>query len=184
MTTSRLNAALLCASALTSFGALYSAPAFAADAAAADAAAVEEMPGEITVTARKRDESIVDVPLAITVVSAAKLEKLDIRSTGDLANYVPGLQFSDYTPGYARNDRGGTRPLIFRGLNVGTGGSVSAAGGMFLDGAAVVGNEIPGGMDIGAVEVLRGPQSVYFGRSTMTGAVSYRTKAIPDSWGA
>lgn len=184
MTTSRLHTVLLCASALTSFGALHSAPAFAAEAAAADATATEEMAGEITVTARKRDETIVDVPLAITVVSAAKLEKLDIRSTGDLANYVPGLQFSDYTPGYARNDRGGTRPLIFRGLNVGTGGSVSAAGGMFLDGAAVVGNEIPGGMDIGAVEVLRGPQSVYFGRSTMTGAVSYRTKAIPDSWGA
>ncbi|WP_336951604.1 TonB-dependent receptor [Sphingobium aromaticivastans] len=136
----------------------------------------------ITVTARRRDESIVDVPLAISVVTEKQLEKLDITSTEKLANFVPGLQFSDYTPGYSRNDRGGTRPLIFRGLNLGQGGSVVAAGGMFLDGAAVVGNEIPAGMDIGAVEVLRGPQSVYFGRSTMTGAVSYRTKAIPNDW--
>lgn len=150
-----------------------------AQEAAADTASASEV---ITVTARRRDESIVDVPLAISVVTEKQLEKLDITSTEKLANFVPGLQFSDYTPGYSRNDRGGTRPLIFRGLNLGQGGSVVAAGGMFLDGAAVVGNEIPGGMDIGAVEVLRGPQSVYFGRSTMTGAVSYRTKAIANDW--
>ncbi|HEX8415473.1 MAG TPA: TonB-dependent receptor [Sphingomicrobium sp.] len=140
--------------------------------------------GEIIVTARRREESIVDVPLAITVVTSQQLEKLDITSTTELANYTPGLQFSDFTPGDSRNDRGRARPLIFRGINVGGGGSVTAAGGMFLDGAAVVGNEVPAGMDIGAVEVLRGPQSVYFGRSTMTGAVSYRTKRIPDDWAA
>ena len=166
----------------------FAAAAYGDDAAAGASAApaqpaspaVETDTGAITVTARRRTESITDVPLAISVVTAAKLQKLDIKSTSELANYVPGLQFSDYTPGYARNDRGATRPLIFRGLNLGTGGSVTAAGGMFLDGAAVVGNEIPASMDIGQVEVLRGPQSVYFGRSTMTGAVSYRTKAIPD----
>jgi len=169
--------------------ALYGATALAGIAAAPQgalaqsaAADVETPAGEITVTARRRDESIVDVPLAISVVGEKQLDKLDINSTEKLANFVPGLQFSDYTPGYSRNDRGGTRPLIFRGLNLGQGGSVVAAGGMFLDGAAVVGNEIPGGMDIGAVEVLRGPQSVYFGRSTMTGAVSYRTKAIDNEW--
>jgi iron complex outermembrane receptor protein len=142
----------------------------------------EVAPDEIIVTARRRDESIVDVPLAISVVTSEQLRKLGLRDTAQIANFTPGLQFSDFTPGDSRNDRGRARPLIFRGINVGQGGSVTAAGGMFLDGAAVVGNEIPAGMDIGAVEVLRGPQSVYFGRSTMTGAVSYRTKAIPDEW--
>lgn len=175
-----IQAALYCATAISSIGLLPQVA--AAQTADAQAQSQDSSGPDVIVTARKRDESIVDVPLAITVLSADRLQKLDIKSTVDLANYVPGLQFSDYTPGYARNDRGGTRPLIFRGLNVGTGGSVSAAGGMFLDGAAVVGNEIPGSLDIGAVEVLRGPQSVYFGRSTMTGAVSYRTKAIPDRW--
>lgn len=175
-----IQAALYCATAISSIGLLPQVA--AAQTVDAQAQSQEASGSDIVVTARKRDESIVDVPLAISVVSADKLQKLDIKSTVDLANYVPGLQFSDYTPGYARNDRGATRPLIFRGLNVGTGGSVSAAGGMFLDGAAVVGNEIPGSLDIGAVEVLRGPQSVYFGRSTMTGAVSYRTKTIPDHW--
>jgi iron complex outermembrane receptor protein len=137
---------------------------------------------DITVTARRRNESIVDVPLAITVVTASTLEKLDITSTEQLANFTPGLQFSDFTPGNSRNDRGGNRPIIFRGLNLARNGGVTGAGSMFLDGAAVIGNEIPAGMDIGAVEVLRGPQNVYFGRASMTGAISYRTKAIPDQW--
>ncbi len=133
--------------------------------------------GEITVTARRRNEALVDVPLAISVVSSAKIEQLGIKGTTDLANYVPGLEFNNFTPGNARNDRGSGRFLAFRGLLLIGGSSPSS---MFLNGAAVVGNEIPAGMDIGAVEVLRGPQSVYFGRSTMTGALSYRTKAIPD----
>ena len=154
--------------------------AFAQDAASA-AAGLEE----VTVSARRRDESIVDVPLAITVVSARQLEELGITTTKDLANYVPGLEFNDFTPGYSRNDRGGARALVFRGLALGLGSAgvgVTGAGSMFLDGAAVVGNEVPAGMDVGAVEVLRGPQSVYFGRSTMTGAVAYRTKDIPEAW--
>jgi iron complex outermembrane receptor protein len=138
--------------------------------------------GDITVTARRRDESITDVPLAITVVTSAKLEQLELTSTSELANFVPGLQFSDFTPGNSRNDRGGNRPIIFRGLNLARNGGVTGAGSMFLDGAAVIGNEIPAGMDIGAVEVLRGPQNVYFGRASMTGAISYRTKAIPKEW--
>lgn len=146
----------------------------------APAAAEDTGDDAIIVTARKRDESIVDVPLAITVVSSEKMDRLGITSTEDLANFVPGLQFSDFTPGNSRNDRGGNRPLIFRGLNLAGNGGITGAGSMFLDGAAVIGNEIPGGYDIGAVEVLRGPQSVYFGRAAMTGAVSYRTASIPN----
>lgn len=181
----------LCGAAALSVLALVAPPALAQSTTPPTAAPAEAPPaaaapdrgdGDIIVTARRRDESIVDVPLAISVVTEQKLRALDITDTTKLANFVPGLQFSDYTAGYQRNDRGGVRPLIFRGLNLGQGGSVVAAGGLFLDGAAVVGNEIPAGMDIGAVEVLRGPQSVYFGRSTMTGAVSYRTKAIGDVW--
>jgi iron complex outermembrane receptor protein len=150
-------------------------------AATADTStAAETDGGEILVTARRRNESIVDVPLAITVVSGEQLDRLNIRSTSELANFVPGLQFSDFTPGNSRNDRGGNRPIIFRGLNLARNGGVTQAASMFLDGAAVIGNEIPGSYDIGAVEVLRGPQNVYFGRSTMTGAIAYRTAAIPD----
>ncbi len=134
--------------------------------------------GEVTVTARRRNETLVDVPLAIAVVNATKLQQLDIQSTTDLANYVPGLEFNNFGQGDQRNDRGGSRILAFRGLNI------AGAASLFLDGAAVTGNEIPASMDIGQVEILRGPQSVYFGRSTMSGAVSYKTRSIPkDQWG-
>lgn len=172
---------------IVTVAALVAAASLGAGEAYAQDATADTAPGleEITVSARRRDESIVDVPLAITVVSAKQLESLGITSTKDLANYVPGLEFNDFTPGYSRNDRGGARALVFRGLALGLGAAgvgVTSAGGMFLDGAAVVGNEVPAGMDVGAVEVLRGPQSVYFGRSTMTGAVAYRTKEIPDDW--
>jgi iron complex outermembrane receptor protein len=179
MFTKTRSLALGTALVLATCGTIDPAPAQAQDAVpATDQNSLEE----ITVTARRRDESIVDVPLAITVVTAAQLDKLGVTSTSDLANFVPGLQFSDFTPGNSRNDRGGNRPLIFRGLNLSNNGGVTGAGSMFLDGAAVIGNEIPGGLDIGAVEVLRGPQNVYFGRASMTGAVSYRTKAIPEQW--
>lgn len=183
-----MNTALYCATALATLGFVQPQIAVAQDITPDTNQSAEDQSSSsdstIIVTARRRDESIVDVPLAITVVGSEKLQQLGITSTTDLANYVPGLQFSDYTPGDSRNDRGRARPLIFRGINVGQGGSVTAAGGMFLDGAAVVGNEVPAGLDIGAVEVLRGPQSVYFGRSSMTGAVSYRTREIPDRWSA
>ncbi len=150
-----------------------------AGAASAPTAADEaEQVGKIVVTARRRDEALVDVPLAISVVTSAKLQQLGITSTTELANYVPGLEFNNFTPGNARNDRGSGRIIAFRGLLVSTVGGGGAS--MFLNGAAVVGNELPVGLDIGSVEVLRGPQSVYFGRSTMTGAVSYQTKKIPD----
>ena len=179
MSRKQLDAGMFTSAVLASIASLHGGTATAQSPdPAASAGGLEE----VTVTARRREESIVDVPLAISVVSSEQLQKLDITTTNKLANYVPGLDFNDFTPGNSRNDRGANRQLIFRGLNVGGGGSVVAGGGMFLDGAAVVGAEVPAGLDVGAVEILRGPQSVYFGRSTMTGAVSYRTKAIPDDW--
>lgn len=137
--------------------------------------------GEVIVTARRRDESIVNVPISISVVTAQQIDQLDIKSTTDLANYTPGLTFNSFTQGDARNDRGADRPLVIRGLNI-SNFSTGQGATMFLDGAAVTGNEIPADMDVGQVEVLRGPQSVYFGRSTMTGAVAYRTRSISDEW--
>jgi len=127
---------------------------------------------EITVTARRREESLTDVPLAITAFSDESLEKLNIKDTVGFAVYSPGLQFTDVTAG--RQDRGAGRQFIIRGL--------SGGGQLFLDGAPVAGGEVAVGLDIARVEVLRGPQNVYFGRSTFTGAVNFVTKDIPEEW--
>ena len=152
-----------------------------AAAASAPAAQEPQQASQIVVTARRRNEALVDVPIAISVVTSDKLQQLGITSTTDLANFVPGLEFNNFTVGNARNDRGSGRSLVFRGLLVSTVGGSGAS--MFLNGAAVVGNEIPAGLDIGQVEILRGPQSVYFGRATMTGAVAYKTRNVPDQLG-
>ena len=145
--------------------------------AAAPTAGVQSLDA-VQVTARRRNESLVDVPLAISVVTQDKIQKLGLQSTTDIANFVPSLEFNSFTPGNSRNDRGSGRNVAFRGLLLTTGGGNAAS--VFLDGAAVVGNEIPVSLDVGQVEVVRGPQSVYFGRSTMTGAIAYTTRAIPD----
>jgi iron complex outermembrane receptor protein len=142
----------------------------------------EAAPAEVIVTARHRNESLIDVPISISVVTSAKLEQLGLTSTTDIANYVPSLTFNNYTPGDGRNDAGPDRPIVIRGLDINGSNAGAEAAGLFLDGAAVIGNEVPASMDVGQVEVLRGPQSVYFGRATMTGAVSYRTRSIGDDW--
>jgi iron complex outermembrane recepter protein len=165
---------------------LMGATALAATAAGSSVALAQAAPaaesttnlGEIVVQARRRSEAIVDVPLAISVVSEQKLQQLDINSTTDLVNYTPGVTFNSFTAGNARNDRGPDRPIIMRGLNLGIGNQAGAA--LFLNGAAVSGNEVPASMDVGQVEVLRGPQSVYFGRATLTGAIAYSTRSIGD----
>ena len=149
---------------------------------ASDNASAGQENGAIIVTARHRNESVVDVPISISVVTAAKIEQLNLRNTTDIANFVPSLTFNNYTPGNGRNDAGPDRPIVMRGLDINGSAAGAQAAGLFLDGAAVIGNEVPAGMDIGQVEVLRGPQSVYFGRATMTGAVSYRTRSIGDQW--
>ncbi len=120
---------------------------------------------EIVVTARKREESLMEVPMSITAVSATNLEAAGIKEVRDIAQYTPGMWVQ-----YALGGPSTSRALTFRGLSVSNGGQ------LFIDGAPYVGQADP---DLGAlerVEVLLGPQSAYFGRSTFTGALNYVTK--------
>ena len=120
---------------------------------------------EITVTARKREESLMEVPLSITAVTAENIESAGVKDIRDLAQYTPGLFVQ-----YSISSQATARSLTFRGLSVSNGGQ------LFIDGAPYVGQANP---DLGAlerVEVLLGPQSAYFGRSTFTGALNYITK--------
>lgn len=135
---------------------------------------------EVIVTARRREERLQDVPLSVTAFTAEKLEALDLHDTTQIARYTPGLEYSGFSD--ARNDRGASRQLVFRGLDLASNSGISAGALTFLDGAPVLGGEVIGSLDTERVEVLRGPQNVYFGRSTFTGAVNYVTKAIPKTW--
>jgi iron complex outermembrane receptor protein len=154
-----------------------------ADAAAEQTAAAD--PGQvddIVVTARKRDESLTSVPLSISALTSAKLEMQNIKSTVDLSDFTPGFNQRQQVGGVSGLNNRLWNSLVFRGLNLANNTGLTAAGLLFLDGAPVVSGQLAGIVDVERVEVLRGPQSAYFGRSTFSGAINYITKAPGDEF--
>ena len=137
-----------------------------ADPTSKDSQGIEE----VIVTARKQEESLQDVPITVTAFSAEALAEVAPKSLFDLNNLSPGLNFQDIGGGRA----GGGR-LQMRGISGGTSGASRAA--LFLDGIFLSGsiNNIPFGA-LERVEVMPGPQSTQFGRSTFAGAMNYVTR--------
>ena len=129
---------------------------------------------EVVVTARRKTEKLQDVPVTVSAFSAEQMQDLGVIDQVTLSNFTPGFQFSDFTNG--RSDRGAYRSMIFRGITSAGNTAVTADALVFLDGAPVTFNDILITDSVERVEVLKGPQNVYFGRSTFTGAVNYVTR--------
>ncbi|MCI4646379.1 MAG: TonB-dependent receptor [Hyphomonadaceae bacterium] len=135
----------------------------------------------VTVTARKQEETLQDVPLAVTAVSGVELEKDNIANVTDLVGRVPGLYFA---PGSITNPTSAYTYLTMRGLGFNAGLEPSV--GVFIDGMyqPQIGFDV-GFLDLEQVEVLRGPQGTLFGRNTQGGAVNMVTrKPGPDFHGS
>ena len=128
---------------------------------------------EIVVTARKREENILDVPLAITALSASDIEDKGIGEFKDIIAFTPGFHFAEHSVG--RADRS-NRILVIRGMHISQENDHQQAATVFVDGAPMHGSVIAGLEDAERIEVVRGPQSAYFGRATLSGAVNYVTK--------
>jgi iron complex outermembrane recepter protein len=129
---------------------------------------------EIIVTARKRDENLKEIPLSISAFSASDIEKGGFKGLEDIAFAAPGMQFSNQggqIPGRY------TSAIRFRGMNVNSDSPSLQLGSLFIDGVYVLGgtSSIPLD-DVERIEVIKGPQSAYFGRNTFGGAVNYITK--------
>ena len=116
---------------------------------------------EIIVTARRRSESLQDVPVAITAFSETKLKSAGIDELGDILNNTVGMVY---------NERDGNRSQIEPGARGIKPNGVST----FFDAMPVAGSQavIPF-IDVASVEVYRGPQSATFGRSVYAGALNY-----------
>ena len=131
---------------------------------------------EIVVTARKRQENLSEIPLAISVFSAEDIQESGFKNLEDLSLQVAGFQHSaqgGQAPGRVNSQ------LRFRGMNVNSlseDPSLNIAT-MFVDGIYVIGgyHSIPL-EEVERVEVVKGPQSALYGRSTFGGAVNYITK--------
>ncbi|HXV40683.1 MAG TPA: TonB-dependent receptor plug domain-containing protein, partial [Steroidobacteraceae bacterium] len=124
--------------------------------------------GEIIVTAQKRAESLQDVPLAVSAVSGARIAEAGIMKIEDLKNYVPTLFMTETAIGNNISIRG-----IFSGVNPGFEQSV----GTYVDGVyrgRPQQTRAPF-LDLERVEVLRGPQSILFGKNSVAGALNITT---------
>lgn len=129
---------------------------------------------QIIVTARKREESLQDIPIALTALSASDIQEGGLQGLEDISSQAAGFFF--YNQGQNQAGRVNTQ-LRFRGFNSTQFSPSFDTGALFIDGIFVLnGGTSVSLMDIERVEVIKGPQAAYFGRNTFAGAVNLITK--------
>lgn len=126
---------------------------------------------EVVITARRRSERLQDVPVAITALTGAQMDQYAVTSVSDLARFVPSMVVGRAASGSAAN-------IFLRGV-----GSSSLSAGFDqsvsfnIDGMSMSrGREILFSQyDVQHIEVLKGPQALYFGKNTTGGLISITT---------
>jgi iron complex outermembrane recepter protein len=129
----------------------------------------ESLMQEVVVTARKKEESLQSVPIAVSAFSAQKLEALDITESGDVARFTPNFNWNSeygktspeiYLRGVGSNNfmPNNTGPIAVYQDNVYIGPNVAQAFGVF---------------DLDRVEVLKGPQGTLYGRNSTGGLINF-----------
>lgn len=156
---------------------VYGAPALAQDEVE-DAEARQDV---ITITARKKEETLIDAPIAVSAFGEEAIENLQLQSIDDVARFTPGLSFSK---AFGRSTE---RPVIRGQSNVlaGVQFGVESGTAYFVDGVYYAGsiqNLDPN--ELSRVEVIKGPQSALYGRNTYAGAINFITKGGPDQFEA
>jgi iron complex outermembrane receptor protein len=139
---------------------------------AAPAAPEAGTSADIVVTAQRRSQALLDVPLAISALSGDMLASKGITNSADLATAVPNLQVS--------SPYGSTQPnFSLRGISVANEYNSNQASpiGVYIDDVYIASRTSQGmGLfDLNRVEVLRGPQGTLFGRNTTGGAINFIT---------
>ncbi len=129
---------------------------------------------EIIVTARRIEEPLESVPVAVTAFGADRIGSLGATSLDDLARFTPGFSFNS-AAGRGPNSN---RPTV-RGLTqIRNGIANSTVAATFVDGVYLGGSSQSTRLhDLERVEILRGPQSAQWGRATFAGAINYVTRS-------
>ncbi len=158
--------------------ALAATPAWSQDAAPV-AAASEANDGAIVVTARRREETLVSVPIAITAFSGEQLANAGTQDITALADQVPNVTLE---PSRATNS---TLTAFIRGIGQQDPVSGFEQGvGIYLDDVYL--NRPQAAVldvyDVERIEVLRGPQGTLYGRNTVGGAIKYVTRRLDDEF--
>ena len=133
---------------------------------------------KITVTARKREELIQNVPLSITHFSSEQIESLKVNDLESLAVRMPNVALDDAISGMSIAN------FTIRGVGINNSiASVDPTVGVFVDGVyqGQISTVLFDTFDIESIEVLRGPQGTLFGRNVTGGAILINTKKPGDT---
>jgi iron complex outermembrane receptor protein len=134
---------------------------------------------EIVVTATKREQTLQDVPISVSVTSEKAIEREHIEDLIDLQRIVPSLQVAQF------NAVGQTN-FVIRGFGNGAGNDgIESSVGVFVDGVyrsrtSSALDDLP---EVERIEVLRGPQSTLFGKNVSAGAISIITRKPQFTFG-
>jgi iron complex outermembrane recepter protein len=162
----------LVSSAALAFGILAASPAYGQNAG--------EGVEDIIVTAQKREQRLLDVPIAVSALGAESLQANRITTINDLSGLAPGLTTSTVAGG-SRNVQLSMRGNTSNGVVPGADRAV----GIYIDGVYIAGSkgvifDLP---EIQRIEVLRGPQGTLFGRNSDSGAISITTRDPKGEFG-
>lgn len=132
---------------------------------------------EIVVSTRRREESLQDVPIAITAIGAEQIQRQGINNLADVVKLAPSVQFDNpFSPADTRitvrglsNTRGRSNvAFLVDGIDVTTENLITAGSGLLANRRLL--------NDVERIELVKGPQSALFGRAAFAGALSYVTK--------
>ena len=140
----------------------------AGPANAQQSASAQAMLEEVVVTARRREESLQDLPLSVSAITADAMQAQGIYDIMDISDHVPNVNFTN-------TGRRGVTAIFIRGIGNDSPGHLQPVGaGTYIDGHYLpntVGNML-NTVDIERIEVLRGPQGTLFGKNTTGGAIN------------
>jgi iron complex outermembrane recepter protein len=148
--------------------------------AAQEPAVQEQAPAtseEIVVTARKREENVQEVPVAVTVVTADELEESAAADISELQTQVPNLAV------YQGRNQSSTLTAFLRGIGQADPlWGVDPGVGLYIDDVYIA--RAQGALldvyDVARIEVLRGPQGTLYGKNTIGGAIKYVSRPLTD----
>lgn len=130
---------------------------------------------EVTVTAQHREQNLQDIPISVTALSADEIEEAQIFGAADIAYKVPGMSYTEFSPGQAM--------ISMRGImSADDGAGMDNSVVMFLDGVYIgrLANINFEMFDLERIEVLRGPQGTLFGRNAIGGAINVTSTRPSD----
>lgn len=130
---------------------------------------------QITVTAQKRSQRIIDVPVSIAAVTAEALEKSGIQQLSELGDYVPNVNI---TSAGSLDSAVQIRGVGSHSRNIGFDTRVGVyVDGIYMGQSPAINQDL---IDLERVEILRGPQGALFGKNTVAGAINLISKKPSD----